>query len=543
MTNRKLQLFLILLITFVAFVVNNGAIEANIMEARNLTTAREMLEENNWLEPTMNGELRLEKPPLPTWIAAVMMKLGGGENLSLLRLPSALAGFLMIFFICQLTSQISDDRLLRVLVAGTSATSFYIFFLARDISWDIFCHAFMIGAISLIHKGMKGKDEGWSPFLGAGVLMGLSFLSKGPVSFYALLLPYLIARSYTYGWEGANNKKWGLFAMALIALVLSFWWPLYIWFTHPEFSALIAKQESLAWLERSTRPFYHYWSFPIQSGIWTVFAAIALVFPYARQRIDKFGNYGFLFIWVVSAVLLLSLFPEKKERYLLPVLLPLAILTAFYFRYLIDAFSGPPTDKTDRILFWINALLMILICVAMPVVLIFLPIEKEHVGFGYLLINFILFWGLALLLISAFRMENPFRLWMGMVGMVLSVCLSLLPLVSQFVITNPEYHSYQELRHRNDLQGIPFFFNGEIPGKFIEVIWNSGHKVKKWDPAIEQQLPANPPLLLFSHEHPFDVLPATILKNYHIKVIGHFDGNPGKRGGNKVLSNFATVIE
>ena len=67
MNNRNLQLFLLFLIAFIAFVANNGAIEANIMEARNLTTAREILQKNNWLEPTMNGELRLEKPPLPKY--------------------------------------------------------------------------------------------------------------------------------------------------------------------------------------------------------------------------------------------------------------------------------------------------------------------------------------------------------------------------------------------------------------------------------------------------------------------------------------------
>ena len=131
MNNRNLRLFLLLLITFIAFVVNNGAIEANIMEARNLTTAREMLQKNNWLEPTMNGELRLEKPPLPTWIAAATMHFSGEENLALLRLPAALAALLLVFFLLKLTTELTEDHLLPFLVAGTSATSFYIFFLPR----------------------------------------------------------------------------------------------------------------------------------------------------------------------------------------------------------------------------------------------------------------------------------------------------------------------------------------------------------------------------------------------------------------------------
>ncbi|MDF1516551.1 MAG: glycosyltransferase, partial [Lutibacter sp.] len=42
-----------------------------IMEARNFITAREMVQDDNWLLTTMNGETRYQKPPLPTWLTAV----------------------------------------------------------------------------------------------------------------------------------------------------------------------------------------------------------------------------------------------------------------------------------------------------------------------------------------------------------------------------------------------------------------------------------------------------------------------------------------
>jgi 4-amino-4-deoxy-L-arabinose transferase-like glycosyltransferase len=542
MTNRKLQLLILLLIALITFVVNNGTIEANIMEARNLTTAREMLEKHNWLEPTMNGELRLEKPPLPTWIAAGSMYLFGEENLSLLRLPAALAAMFMVFSLFKLSTQLSDDYLLPFLVAGTASTSFYIFFLARDISWDIFCHSFMIGAIWQIHKGLNKNGAGWGEFISAAVLMGLSFLSKGPVAFYALLLPYLLARSFTYGWQTARSKKMALTVMVVLIFIISFWWPLYIWFSHPGFSELIARQESSAWLERSTHPFYHYWSFPVQTGVWAIIAAIALCFPYARERINRFGSYTFLMLWVVSAVVLLSLFPEKKERYLLPVLLPLAMLIAFYFRYLIDVFRESTQRKADRIIFRFNTILMALFCIVIPVVSVFIPSVEARPGLGLTIFIGTLFWSCGAFLVYTLRREKPLWLWLGMVGMVLSVCLSLMPLAPGIAINNPAYRSYKELRHRADLNGIPFYFNGEIPGKFIEVIWNSGREVKGWNPAADQQLPVTPPLLFLSNKHPSDVLPATILTNHHIEVIGHFDGNPGKRGGNVVLSNYATLI-
>lgn len=542
MNNRNLHFFLLLMIAFFAFMVNNGAIEANIMEARNLTTAREMLQKNNWLEPTMNGELRLEKPPLPTWIAAVTMYFSGDEDLSLLRLPAALAALLMVFFLYKLTTELTEDKLLPFLVAGTASTSFYIFFMARDISWDIFCHSFMIGAIWLFHKGLENNGNGWRELVGAGILMGLSFLSKGPISFYALLLPYLIARSFSYGWKGVRRQKTGLVLMVLVTLAISLWWPISIWFSHPEFSAQVAQQESAAWLNRSTRPFYHYWSFPVQSGIWAIMATIALYYPYARPRIKRFGNYTFLVLWVAVTVILLSLFPEKKERYLLPALLPLAILTAFYFRSLIHTFQTCVPPKSDLVIFRVNTGLMALISFVIPIAVVFMIKGDGRPGTGLLLLIFVLFWGGTAFLVAAFLKKNPLWLWMGMVVIVLSVCLMLLPFVPKLAMTNPDYRSYKELRHRADLKNVPFYFNGEIPGKFIEVIWNSGHEVKGWDPATQLSLPSKLPIVFLSNEDPSKILPAEIQNNHHVEVIGHFDGNMGKKGGNIVLSNYVTII-
>ena len=542
MANRKLQLFLLLLISLITFVVNNGVLEANIMEARNLSAAREILQKKNWLEPTMNGELRLEKPPLPTWIAAVTMHFCGENNLALLRLPSALAALLMILFLFKLTESLTDDPLLPFLCASTAATSFYIFFMARDISWDIFCHSFMVGAIWLIHRELRSKPNGWIAVTLAGVLMGLSFLSKGPVSFYALLLPYLIARSVTLGWGEVKGKMGILLVMFAVTFSVSLWWPIIIALAHPGMTARILYHESSAWFTKDIRPFYHYWSFPVQSGIWTVYAAIALFYPYARRRIDRFGNYPFLFVWVVSAVILLSLFPEKKERYLLPVLIPMALLTASWFRYLIEAFREGTFDKTDLILFRFTTLLMTVVCLGIPVSLIFLPFPDGRPGTGLLIVIFILFWSLALMLGYALLRKEPLRVWMGLVGMVAAVCISLVPVIHKLAITNLNYHSYTELRNRSDLKDIPFFFNGEIPGKFIEVVWNSGHQIKGWNPAVHPQLPVNGPLLLLSNEPPGKVLPEEVLKNYRIEVIGHFDTNMGKHEEKKVLSNYATLI-
>ena len=65
---------IILILSIISFFSNLWVKDADLMEARNFITAREMVESGNWLIPTLNGSLRFEKPPLPTWITAGIMK-------------------------------------------------------------------------------------------------------------------------------------------------------------------------------------------------------------------------------------------------------------------------------------------------------------------------------------------------------------------------------------------------------------------------------------------------------------------------------------
>ena len=53
--NNK-YLLLLVIICGVIFFMNLSALPVNIMEARNFTSAREMLHDGNWLLTTLNGE-------------------------------------------------------------------------------------------------------------------------------------------------------------------------------------------------------------------------------------------------------------------------------------------------------------------------------------------------------------------------------------------------------------------------------------------------------------------------------------------------------
>ncbi len=93
--NRILWL---LLVCAAIFFVNLDALIINIMEARNFVTAREMLNDGNWLLTTLNGEARYQKPPLPTWLTAFSGALFGLKSVIGLRLPAAVLALVLVLF-------------------------------------------------------------------------------------------------------------------------------------------------------------------------------------------------------------------------------------------------------------------------------------------------------------------------------------------------------------------------------------------------------------------------------------------------------------
>ena len=81
---KEHPLLLLTLICIVLFTAHLDALWVNIMEARNFVTAREMLQDSNWLLTTLNGEPRYQKPPLPNDTGKIfnyIQRLESGQNI------------------------------------------------------------------------------------------------------------------------------------------------------------------------------------------------------------------------------------------------------------------------------------------------------------------------------------------------------------------------------------------------------------------------------------------------------------------------------
>ncbi|MFK2820664.1 glycosyltransferase family 39 protein [Flavobacteriaceae sp. LMIT009] len=347
--------------------VSFSVLDVTIMEARNFITAREMVNDGNWLLTTMNGEPRYQKPPLPTWLTAISALVFGLKNVLVLRFPAIIMIAITGIFSYLLSLKLLENKRHAFINGLITITSFYVIGIVVEAPWDIFTHGFMLVAIYHLFQLFEKKEKYWNHTIIAGIFFGLSLLCKGPISLYALLLPFLIAYGSIYKYNDFKQKAFSLFSFILIAIVIGGWWFLYVRLEDPETFAAITSKETGNWGSYNVRPFYYYWSFFTQSGLWTIPAFIALLYPYMKSRVSNLKVYQLTFWWTIIAVILLSIIPEKKSRYLMPVLIPMAINTGFYIKYLIGRF-GDLKDKREIFPVYFNFGLIALLGILFPLV-------------------------------------------------------------------------------------------------------------------------------------------------------------------------------
>jgi len=285
-----------------------------IMEARNFITAREMVQDNHWLLTTMNGEARYQKPPLPTWLTAISGLIFGINNVWALRLPAALMVLFSGVFIYYLSLKLMLSKIQSINNSLILVTSFYIFAIIIEAPWDIFAHGFMLAGLYFLFLFFEEKLSLWKNALLAAFFIGLSVMSKGPVSLFAVFLPFLISYGIVFKFKDFKTKFLPFIGFVLLLLIIGGWWFAYVRLADPEAFLKIATKETENWSNYNIKPFYYYWNFFLQSGLWAIPAFTSLLFPYLIKRVEHKKAYQFSVWWTIAAVILLSLIPEKKSR-------------------------------------------------------------------------------------------------------------------------------------------------------------------------------------------------------------------------------------
>ena len=165
-------------------------------EARNSECAREMMQRNDWIVPTFNGELRTDKPPLHYFFMIISYKIFGVNEFAA-RFFSAVMGLLTVLITYFYTKRLLNDftAFCAAVVLVSSSHFLFEFRLAVPDPYLIF-----FIALGLFSAFTWLQQNNIAQLYIAGAALGLAILAKGPV---ALALPGLCILIWT-----AFTKKW-----------------------------------------------------------------------------------------------------------------------------------------------------------------------------------------------------------------------------------------------------------------------------------------------------------------------------------------------
>ncbi|MBU4232917.1 MAG: glycosyltransferase family 39 protein [Desulfobacterales bacterium] len=287
-------------------------------EGRYAEIAREFFVLRDWGIPHLNLLPYLEKPPLVYWLTALSFKVCGFTELAA-RLPSAvsaLGGVLLAYGLGRAFWG-PGPGVLGALVLASAAG--YVA-LGRILTLDMTFALCLNLGIGLGYLALsRGQNRLW-PW--AYLALALAVLTKGPVALVLAGLVWVI-------WVAVNRRSGrsliqirGWVLLAVITLP----WFVYVQWRYPEFFRFFVLEQHLGrFLTPAIHPEPLWYYVPVLLGLllpWT------WLLPWTLTAAGRWRDpdYRFLVIWAAVIVVFFSLSRGKLAPYILPALLPLALL-------------------------------------------------------------------------------------------------------------------------------------------------------------------------------------------------------------------------
>lgn len=304
-------------------------------EGRYAEIAREMAASGDYVTPYLNQIKYFEKPVLFYWLGAAAIKVGG-LNLWSIRSINALLG-LLTCLLTYITGRKLYDRKTGFLAAIILGTSALYFVMAHMISLDLPVTAFLTAtlcAFILANQYPPGKTRRYYLW-GAATAAGLAVLTKGLIG---IVFPAMIVGLWIIClWQWQRLKHLYLISCIAIFLLITAPWHILVSLYNPEFFYFYFIEQHF--LRYTTMDVGHYqpvWFFipALIIGFfpWIVFLpqALASAIPTSWRQRQTYQTELFLLIWAFGIFAFFSFSKSKLIPYILPVLPPLALLTARY---------------------------------------------------------------------------------------------------------------------------------------------------------------------------------------------------------------------
>ena len=168
-------------------------------ETRVLETAREMAERDDWVIPTLAGEPRLQKPPLPYWATMLAGTDWRSEGVLRARLVTVVLGVITAAAAMAIGVALGRPRSGLLAIACFAAQDL-VFSEFRKVTTDPFLTAFSAVAVAcFVAAARRSEARRAAPLVLLGYLaVGGALLSKGPIALFFTALPVALLTKRFY---------------------------------------------------------------------------------------------------------------------------------------------------------------------------------------------------------------------------------------------------------------------------------------------------------------------------------------------------------
>ncbi len=282
-------------------------------EGRRVQIALEMLRSGDWMVPTLGGEPTWAKPPLHYWLLAAVGSVFGDGWIAM-RIPSVLGAFGAAFVGGELLRRWFGPRAGWLLAFGVLCSPLVLFVWPTAEIDPLFAS---LTGVSLWLLATGVARERARLVLASGVCAGLAFLQKGPPFFLFACGAYLV-------WARHRRLRFAAWHFVPMLVVVAAWFvPLWVWRVDPGQMLAVANEESVGRI--ATFRWHHVRETP---AFWlrAVFVQLPFVlwcfWEWRGARNARMGADDVTLRMcsgaAVLAVALLTFFPARPTRYLLP---------------------------------------------------------------------------------------------------------------------------------------------------------------------------------------------------------------------------------
>ncbi|MBR6181277.1 MAG: glycosyltransferase family 39 protein [Prevotella sp.] len=539
----RTETLLIVVLCMAAFFVNNSALSTDGEEAKIVVTARDIANMGNWTSPSMNGVECLSTPPLAAWVAAFVERMYP-DNISAQRCVSAVLATICCLFFLGVARYMERRRGFAELATMVFLTCYHVIYMGRMVSHEVYSITFTMGAIYFLMRlfydsRYYAHPHKWRWALLAGLMMGLSFLSNGIMTFYALFLPFAITTMMLKRPE-LKGRGWPLLLTTLVAFLSFGWWYAWLFTHHPEATGEVLKSELAPWITGHARPWYYYWRFFAEVGVWAVLALASFFVFYWRKRVSTKRPYLMSMLWVVVALVLLSIMPEKSMDDLVVLMPPLAMAVACLIYYYIEQ---RPTDTWGKVLFFLNGFIIALFIFALPFLIHVFMTNQHIIDFGTAFCVNVLFIGIGIYVAVSTTRKEMKSVVKGVLALfIISECL-LFSSIDELV-TNSNHRSIGLVNTDKLLKEMPIYHNVDETLR-MELVYEAKRHIQALDLNDKEAVMKALPCMLVTQKSLNDELPKYIIDEVDTMRVGVFDDNrlPQRNSHyRKELVNHVSVI-